>query len=206
MPLPVFKTGVARDPGQAGSIPVRLRHTAIEAGGGASGGSAATASRARTPCWPTPGWPAASATLGRAVVKDRVAAAQERARRGEIQPEEVADVAVASLPSSAGSPATGDQRDRRRPAHQPRTGGAVGGGGRRAVRRAAGHTDVEFDLDTGRRARRGRGALDALAAGGPGRRGGARGEQRCRRPRARRYGVGRRAGDRGQPGRAGRDR
>jgi hypothetical protein len=25
VPLPVFKTGVARDPGQAGSIPVRLR-------------------------------------------------------------------------------------------------------------------------------------------------------------------------------------
>ena len=26
MPLPVFKTGVARYPGQAGSIPVRLRY------------------------------------------------------------------------------------------------------------------------------------------------------------------------------------
>jgi L-seryl-tRNA(Ser) seleniumtransferase len=33
-----------------------------------------------------------------------------------------------------------------------------------ALQGAAGHTDVEFDLITGRRARRGRGALDALAA------------------------------------------
>ena len=36
-----------------------------------------------------------------------------------------------------------------------------------AVVAAAGHTDVELDLSTGRRARRGRGALDALAAAVP---------------------------------------
>ena len=29
MPLPVFKTGAVRDPGRAGSIPVRLRHTLL---------------------------------------------------------------------------------------------------------------------------------------------------------------------------------
>src|SRR4051794_31261481 len=31
VPLPVFKTGVARDPGQAGSIPVRLRKPPVTA-------------------------------------------------------------------------------------------------------------------------------------------------------------------------------
>ena len=48
---------------------------------------------------------------------------------------------------------------------------------------AAGATDVELDLDTGRRGRRGRSAMAALAAAVPdaGRR--ARGEQRCGRAR-----------------------
>ncbi|WP_433060712.1 L-seryl-tRNA(Sec) selenium transferase [Dactylosporangium sp. CS-033363] len=36
-----------------------------------------------------------------------------------------------------------------------------------ALVKAAGHTDVELDLDSGRRARRGRGALDALAGAVP---------------------------------------
>src|SRR3954447_13056815 len=41
--------------------------------------------------------------LGRAIVKTAVAAAQRRARDGEIAPHTVADAAVAALPASAAS-------------------------------------------------------------------------------------------------------
>ena len=64
----------------------------------------------------------------------------------------------------AGDAAAGAQRHRRGAAHQPRPGAAVRRRGRGAWSAAAGYTDVEFDLATGRRARRGRGALAALAA------------------------------------------
>jgi L-seryl-tRNA(Ser) seleniumtransferase len=106
---------------------------------------------------------AASSSLGRAAVRDLVAAVQDRARRGEIQPEEVADVVVASLPTSASSlqpviNATGVVLHTNL-GRAPLSSAAVD-----ALHRAAGHTDVEFDRRTGRRARRGRGVLDALAA------------------------------------------
>ena len=55
---------------------------------------------------------------------------------------------------------------------------------REALAVAAGATDVEFELATGQRARRGRGALDALAAAVPDARGGARGQQQRRRAAA----------------------
>jgi L-seryl-tRNA(Ser) seleniumtransferase len=109
---------------------------------------------------------AAVATLGRARVKVSIGHAQDRARRGEIQPEEVPVVAAAALPGPAAGPrpvinATGVVlhtnlgRARLSPA-------AVA-----ALVAAADHTDVELDLRTGRRARRGRGTLAALAAAVP---------------------------------------
>src|SRR5689334_22047745 len=45
----------------------------------------------------------AAARLGRSQVKAAVNAAQDRARRGEISPEQVADTAVAALPARASS-------------------------------------------------------------------------------------------------------
>ena len=45
----------------------------------------------------------AERVLGRALVKTVVPQAQERARAGEIEPEQVADDAVAALPRSASS-------------------------------------------------------------------------------------------------------
>jgi L-seryl-tRNA(Ser) seleniumtransferase len=109
---------------------------------------------------------AAAVTLGRSTVKAAVVEAQERARRGEIPPEQVADAAVAGLPDRAASlrpvlNATGVVVHTNL-GRAPLSPAAV-----EAVAAAAGYTDVELDLVTGRRARRGRGALAALAAAVP---------------------------------------
>ena len=108
----------------------------------------------------------AAGWLGRAQVKAVVAAAQERARCGEIAPDEVADAAVASLPQRVASlqpvvNATGVVLHTNL-GRAPLSDAAVD-----AVVGAAGHTDVELDLQTGRRAGRGRGALAALAKAVP---------------------------------------
>lgn len=109
---------------------------------------------------------AAGERLGRSVVKDVVARAQQRARIGEIAPEEVADAAVAALPLQASSlraviNATGVLVHTNL-GRAPLSLAAV-----EAMAAAAGTADVEFDLVTGARARRGRGALDALARAVP---------------------------------------
>ncbi|OBK78453.1 L-seryl-tRNA(Sec) selenium transferase [Mycobacterium sp. 1274761.0] len=109
----------------------------------------------------------AERVLGRDLVKSVVAQAQERARCGKISPEQVADDAVAALPASATSlrpviNATGVVVHTNL-GRAPLSQAAVD-----AVVTASGATDVEFDLETGRRARRGRGALAALARAVPG--------------------------------------
>ncbi|MCG5471294.1 L-seryl-tRNA(Sec) selenium transferase [Micromonospora sp. LAH09] len=107
---------------------------------------------------------AASATLGRDRVKAVVARAQERARRGELHPDDVRDAAVAALPAPGPRVvlnATGVVLHTNL-GRAPLSSAAVA-----AVVAAAGHTDVELDLGTGRRAHRGRDALDALAAAVP---------------------------------------
>jgi L-seryl-tRNA(Ser) seleniumtransferase len=108
----------------------------------------------------------AERVLGRGLVKTVVAQAQQRARAGEIEPEQVADSAVAALPASAASlrpviNATGVVVHTNL-GRAPLSQAAVA-----AVVTASGATDVEFDLETGRRAQRGRGALAALARAVP---------------------------------------
>ncbi|MFC0506178.1 L-seryl-tRNA(Sec) selenium transferase [Micromonospora costi] len=111
-----------------------------------------------------PALAAAAATLGRDRVKAAVVAAQERARRGEIGPEAVRDAAVAALPPPAPRAvlnATGVVL------HTNLGRAALSRAAVDALLAAAGHTDVELDLATGRRARRGRDTMAALAAAVP---------------------------------------
>ncbi|BBX18721.1 L-seryl-tRNA(Sec) selenium transferase [Mycolicibacterium duvalii] len=108
----------------------------------------------------------AAERLGRTLVKTVIADAQQRARAGEIAPEQVADHAVAALPVSAATlrpviNATGVV------VHTNLGRAPLSRAALDAVHTASGATDVEFDLATGRRARRGRGALAALAQAVP---------------------------------------
>jgi L-seryl-tRNA(Ser) seleniumtransferase len=108
----------------------------------------------------------AAARLGPTLVRRAVAGALDRCRAGEIAPDEVADAAVAALPLVATAlrrvvNATGVVVHTNL-GRAPLSQGAV-----EAVAVAAGATDVELDLTTGRRGRRGRSAMAALAAAVP---------------------------------------
>ena len=99
-------------------------------------------------------------------MKDVVTAAQHRARRGDIGPHEVAAAAIGALPTHATSlrrviNATGVI------IHTNLGRAPLSPAARDALAVAAEATDVEFELSTGQRAPRGRGALDALAAAVP---------------------------------------
>ncbi|TFV54302.1 L-seryl-tRNA(Sec) selenium transferase, partial [Mycobacterium sp. PS03-16] len=108
----------------------------------------------------------AERTLGRTTVKAIIGEAQQLARAGVIAPEDVADHAAGALPEAAASlrpviNATGVVVHTNL-GRAPLSAAAVD-----AVVTASGATDVEFDLSSGRRARRGRGALAALARAVP---------------------------------------
>jgi L-seryl-tRNA(Ser) seleniumtransferase len=104
---------------------------------------------------------AAQDRLGRPLVKAAIARAQDRARQDEIAPEQVADAAVAELPPIAATltpviNATGVVVHTNL-GRAPLSAAAVA-----AITAAAGNCDVEFDLETGARTQRGKGALAAL--------------------------------------------
>lgn len=108
----------------------------------------------------------ASARLGRDRVKDVVAAVLELCRAGAVGPEDVVATVLERLPAAATSlrpvvNATGVVVHTNL-GRAPLSASAV-----EAVATAAGATDVEMDLTTGRRGPRGAGALDALAAAVP---------------------------------------
>ena len=105
---------------------------------------------------------AATAELGGTLVKRAVAEAQSLARSGAIAPAEVADAAVFALPASFSSTrpvinATGVVL------HTNLGRSSLSPAAVSAMVDAAAYTDVEYDLGTGKRARRGRGTLAALA-------------------------------------------
>ncbi|MGZ4665385.1 MAG: L-seryl-tRNA(Sec) selenium transferase [Frankiaceae bacterium] len=97
----------------------------------------------------------------RTTVKAAVAAAQKRARQGEVAPEDVPDEAARALPPRSASlcpviNATGVVL------HTNLGRAPLSPAARDALQDAAGYVDVEFDVATGTRATRGRGALEVL--------------------------------------------
>ncbi len=109
---------------------------------------------------------AAERRLGRQIVLAAVRHAQEQAREGAIAPAEVTDAALGRLPPLAATltpviNATGVLL------HTNLGRAPLSAAARAAVQAAAGCTDLEFDLGTGTRGRRGAGLLTALARAVP---------------------------------------
>jgi L-seryl-tRNA(Ser) seleniumtransferase len=104
--------------------------------------------------------------LGRPLVKAAVARAQDQVRRGAVPPDGALEAALAALPARAATltpviNATGVLL------HTNLGRAPLSAAATDALLAAAGCTDVEFDLATGARGRRGRGTLAALAAAVP---------------------------------------
>jgi L-seryl-tRNA(Ser) seleniumtransferase len=109
----------------------------------------------------------ASARLGQARVRSAVTAAQQQVREGAIAPDAAISAALAGLPTRPASlrpviNATGVLL------HTNLGRAPLSDAAREAVASAAGYTDVEFDLATSRRARRGRHTLGVLKEAVPG--------------------------------------
>lgn len=104
--------------------------------------------------------------LGRTIVRNTVAAALDEVRHGELAPTAVVETVLDRLPETA---------TRLRPVlnatgviiHTNLGRAPLSQAAREAVIAASGHTDVEFELTTGDRARRGREAITALAEAVP---------------------------------------
>ncbi len=103
----------------------------------------------------------AQGRLGRDLVREFVTRSQQRARAGDIAPDDVVADALANLPASATSlrpvvNATGVL------VHTNLGRSPLSQAARDALQVAAGNTDVELDLESGVRAKRGAGLLEVL--------------------------------------------
>ena len=172
MALPVFKTGGAEYLGSAGSIPVRLRQRAVptthtgRTNGTSEEGQAMDDPRRSLPrtdaLLADPGLAAATVRLGPGIVKEAVVTALGQARAGLLPVDQIISRATGLLPELATTlrpviNATGVVLHTNL-GRAPLSEAAV-----EAVVSASGYVDVEFDLERGTRAPRGRGALAALA-------------------------------------------
>ncbi|WP_425584729.1 L-seryl-tRNA(Sec) selenium transferase [Streptomyces vastus] len=100
--------------------------------------------------------------LGRSIVKNTVQAVQARVRAGDTEADAAVEAVLAALPAET----TGHRRVLNASGvllHTNLGRAPLSEAALRAVSVTSGTTDLEFDLETGRRGRRGRGALAALA-------------------------------------------
>jgi L-seryl-tRNA(Ser) seleniumtransferase len=110
---------------------------------------------------------AARASMGERVVRELVRAVQDRARSGQIAPEQVEPELLAGL-GGAGAHSLRPVLNATGVIVHTNLGRApLSDAARTALLDAAGYTDVEFDLASGQRSRRGAGARAALLAACP---------------------------------------
>lgn len=110
---------------------------------------------------------AAAAAMGGRVVRDVVRAAQDRARIGQMAPEQVLDAVLEALGDRTASSLRPVLNATGVIVHTNLGRAPLSAAARDALQDAAGYTDVEFDLATGTRSRRGAGARAALLAACP---------------------------------------
>lgn len=104
----------------------------------------------------------ATTSLSEKVVRDLVRAVQDRARRAEITPEEVPQEVIAALTRSRASSLSPVLNATGVIVHTNLGRAPLSEAAQRALVDAAGYVDVEFDLDSGVRSRRGAQARAAL--------------------------------------------
>lgn len=110
---------------------------------------------------------ASTASLSEHVVRGLVRAVQDRARRGEIAPEQVEAELLATLASRGASSLRPVLNATGVIVHTNLGRAPLSDAARHALADASGYTDVELDLATGARGRRGAGARAALLAACP---------------------------------------
>ncbi|MCS6712291.1 L-seryl-tRNA(Sec) selenium transferase [Brachybacterium sp. EF45031] len=110
---------------------------------------------------------AASASLGEGVVRGLARAVQDRARRGEILPEQVEPELLAALDTRGASSLLPVVNATGVIVHTNLGRAPLSPLARQALQDVAGYADVEFDLTTGARGRRGAGARAALLVACP---------------------------------------
>jgi L-seryl-tRNA(Ser) seleniumtransferase len=109
----------------------------------------------------------AAASMGDRVVREVVRAAQDRARSGDITPEQVLDAVLDALGERTASSLRPVLNATGVIVHTNLGRAPLSSAARQALVDAAGYTDVEFDLAPGARSRRGAGVRAALLAACP---------------------------------------
>ena len=157
---PVFKTGEIEHLGLAGSIPVRLRETRRHV--------TQVDPRRLIPrtdhLLALPAVQAARPRLGDDVVRTAVRDVQEQARRGELTPDQVPDALMAALAKSSATTLRPVLNATGVVVHTNLGRAPLAASAVEALIAASGYVDVELDLATGTRSKRGVAAREALLA------------------------------------------
>ncbi len=182
---PVFKTGEIEHLGLAGSIPVRLRESRRHV--------TQVDPRRLIPrtdqLLALPAVRQARARFGEQVVKAAVRAIQEQARRGHLPADQVQDALVASLTQHTATTLRPVLNATGVVVHTNLGRAPLAPAAVEALISASGYVDVELDLATGTRSKRGVAAREALLAACPAAEGRSGGQQRCRRVGAGHHGT-----------------